>query len=160
MSIPLLALLALHLGHAPATPGLGAVPSDQPDFKGRPSQFKAGQTTGVAVWTDPGAIRMRFSAGKQLRHYSGKVCTRGTISTPRPFHLESTDEVKVDGNAKCIHFKLRVQADVDGFAFNATGPFVIFDLRSGRKALAPQEIWIGASGQHPSDTPFILQQQH
>lgn len=125
-------------------------------YDGKPVSFKPGVTEGAAVWREGGQLKIRFSS-KAATGFHGKVCSRDALSGFSAQGLEGADTAKLGPGNKCVQFKLNTESDEDGFDFDVPGKVVIFDLRSGQEALAPNRVWVGQGGQHPEHTPFSLQ---
>ncbi|MEN9581149.1 MAG: hypothetical protein RJA70_4158 [Pseudomonadota bacterium] len=125
-------------------------------YEGQPESFKAGASTGAAVWRDGAKLKVRFSSGKATT-FQGKVCSRDALAGFSAQGLEDGDSAKLGPMDKCVQFKLTTNGDDDGFDFDVPSKVVIFDLREGQTALPPTQVWVGRKGEHPAHTPFSLE---
>lgn len=124
-------------------------------FKGKPT-FTKGKVRGAAVWEDNNGIHLRVTTKGKTQHFHGKVCTPKKITRLDPVKLENEDSVSIGPRGHCIIFSLHNHGGIDGFDFKAKGKTIEFDIKQESHQLNKKHIWVGKTGVHPNNNPFVL----
>jgi len=126
------------------------------DYEGKPPRFASGGDVGAAIWTDAGRLHLSFTAPGKATPFTGKVCSRSALTDLLTHGLDDSDSAKLGPQARCVHLKLTVVRELEGFSVTLPTDAVIVDLRVGNEPLEPARIWIGRAGAHPDSSPFAL----
>lgn len=125
-------------------------------FQGKPT-LQRGKQLGAAVWHDADGLHVRFTTKGKKQRFNGTVCATERITNLEAKKLEKkVDFIKLSTSGKCVEFSFTTKGGVDGFDFRAGGAEVTFDLKIGAVNLPSKNIWLGARGVHPGNSPFVL----
>lgn len=142
----------------PASPGRCAVPLPT-SVIGDPG-MPAGAASGARVWHDGTGWHVRFT-----HPGTGPQVFTGAIHSPQPItvrghRLEGQDTVRTRDRGRTVTFRLVNHGAVDGFDFTdrcaVNTSFVIY--RDGYR-LAPNDVYLGVHGVHPTSNPFLVQRR-
>ena len=124
---------------------------------GDPEGYYIGQSNGwfTLYVTHPIGTRVIFS-GTVVAGPSGKHYTDGLLLDVSSTKDERPDTVTLVGSNK-LEFRMANGGDLDGFTFYAgCGTTMRFRLSIAGSAVPSSEVFLGASGGHPAQNPFVF----
>lgn len=121
---------------------------------------KAHQAKGVYLWHDNHGYALRVTEPFSKRLVvTGTITVSADIGNVKKIATEKNDTVIVRG--KTLTFRFVNVGGIDGVNFAAEcSKTVHVALRANNKALAPEQVFLGAKRQHPSSVPFTIERAH
>jgi len=121
---------------------------------------RAHQDKGVYLWHDKHGYSLRVTEPSSKRFVvTGTITVSADISHVKKVSTEKNDTVTVRG--KTLTFRFVNDGGIDGVNFAAEcSKTVHVALRAGDKALAPEQVFLGAHRQHPTSVPFTIERAH
>lgn len=125
--------------------------------QGRPTQFHAGATGGDYIWHDSAGWHVRATHhGSSHVVFTGRIVSSAPLDAV-PVKLEKNDVVTVSADKKTITYRFNNYGAIDGFDFKtACASHLTISGRMGAFRLPTGRIWIGHSGRHPLENPFVV----
>jgi hypothetical protein len=126
-------------------------------YEGKPP-FHARLTRRYVIWEQRGVFHLRTTTAAALNHFQGVILADdGTFTGVRRVRTDAGDWVRLSRDGGRIYFSFVTRKGVDGLDFRTDAARIFFRLRiNGREAAPRVEIFLGRSGRHPVNNPFVL----
>ena len=124
---------------------------------GRPTQLQVGADAAVYLWHDSTGWHLRAThAGTGKQVITGKITSDGAIYGVAR-RTEKKDRVSHTASRHTITFRFTNYGGIDGLDFKVRcGKHLRFNGQLDKKQLAPEQVWMGTSNQHPEKVPFQI----
>jgi hypothetical protein len=126
-------------------------------YEGRPS-FHARLPRRYVIWEQRGVFHLRTTTAAALNQFQAVIfASDGAFSEVRRVRIDAGDWVRRSRDGRRIYSSFVTRGGVDGLDFRTDAARISFRLRiNGREAAPRAEIFLGRSGRHPSNNPFVL----
>jgi hypothetical protein len=126
-------------------------------YEGRPL-FHARLPRRFVIWETRGVFHLRTTTAAALNRFQGIIfAPDGSFTEVRRIRTDPGDWVRRSRDGRRIYFSFVTRRGVDGLDFRTDAARILFRLRiNGREAAPRAEIFLGRSGRHPFNNPFVL----
>ena len=125
--------------------------------QGVPVQWHAGARAGDYIWHDARGWHLRVThVGSRLAVFTGRIVSGAPMSVSGA-QLEGRDRFALSADKKVLTYRFTNYGHVDGLDIRTEcSPWISFGGALSGTKLPVWRIWVGRTGAHPLQNPFVV----